>query len=439
MKNILCCLAAMGLLSACTLVEKSTELPSDLDVRVTFDEPLNVNCIANGDFSKELENWSVMQGWENNIMFDATEGYQAPGCIKLVADNTHPVFVVNQIKANFKKGDELLIRFACKKKNTDIDGRAERVTAMAILGNGGRWSIPMPNILNEDHDWAQYETRAVCPDDVRSIAITAEYRNPEGMVYFDDFFVCAGKRELDLHAYCNKMQKVNVRNSVDGLIYTKNIADTNLEDKIEVPAFGSYCIEVIDSDNNKFSRLFPDNFDANVPVSQAVFPITPIKRLKLKPNIPADEFPIMLEKMPRTFQRAFLVFDARIFLGADASSDGGIGGHTVCLKVDVNGIQLNEKNMVTPKPEVIFSTGHTGSSYGTSGYSLYYCTTMCPLDVENRYCPVNYDNMDPFHFVLDITDLLKKGKNVVSLKNTYRTNAANNFDVCVENARIEYK
>lgn len=413
------------------------------EIRISSEPALpTANQVANGSFDGSITGWSASNGNEARIAFDDAEGRFAAGCIRLAGEEGQQVCASRYIKfdKSIPKGGNLFLRFACKKVGTDFEKAAESVSFQLSMPDGKSKFIPVPNILIEDHDWAEYESHVILDEECVGGTLSLCYNDQIGTVYFDDIEMYTGRVSLKITVSGKALEHILVRSSIDGVVLSENASGNTFDRTLDVPAFGSYCVEVMEADGRKSSQLYPANYDANVPATEHVHPLTPIRRLIFAPNSSrAEQFQFELKEVLPDKSLAMLEFDTRLMIPAESTARGGLMGHCCALKVFVNGTQLTEKNMVHPEYVVIFANGRSGKMYGNNGYTLSYSTTICPLDIENSYCPVNIGDRNPFKMKLNVSGLLKAGTNVISFLNAYPTSPIYSFDVCVENARIEIK
>ena len=387
------------------------------------------NLLKNADFSQGTKYWDVFPKGTTAIVVDQ-ENTPVKGMASLKITGQDKVSNGSRERVYFKPalkaGEPVYIRIASRNEEPDLERTGRGGLAIHAFYTDKKSSyLRAPTLPREDHDWTYVEGIFTAPKDMVDFSFYLTYYNQEGTQWFADPLVQAGTTKLQLDVTGAPLAKVVLRHSVTGTILSESAKGNEFHREVTVPAFGSYCLEATGADGKVVTRLYPENVDANVAASDAVIPLTPIKRLILKHLSKPEVIPF--EAAVPAGKKAYLQFDARLMRD-------NLAGYTGGLRIAVNGTTLGAKQLVSPKPVFTTSKGRKANFVQNSGYVLFYAQACFGISVENSYCPVDVPGRNPFRFKIDVTDLLKAGRNEISLVNTLGAN--NKVDACVEYLRI---
>ena len=101
-----------------------------------------------------------------------------------------------------------------------------------------------------------------------------------------------------------------------------------------------------------------------------------------------------------------------------------LGGCTGFLQIKVNGKVLTMDQVKERKARFTMAQGFDIPTVQGGAFTLYYAPNFNPIPEDNGYYPVDLPWNDPFTFKLDLTKLVKEGKNVITFTNVANRSGA---------------
>ena len=395
-------------------------LPAAVEINVSSEPALPaVNLLKNASFEEDkIKPWSNIGGNLEIVVDDKFSGNKAA---KFTGASDKSPNLWQKINiSHVKAGDPLYVRFAAKNVGCDPDKKPAAMAWQGSMLNGKRQYLPGVILPREEYDWAVFESVTPAPGDMRDITFYLCYYKQEGNQFYDDIYIQGGSTELKINVKGENLASIKVRHSVNGTVFCEAIKGNEFSKTLKVPYFGSYAVEVTDKDGVRTSMLYPENVDANRS-GKNIVPLTPGKRISIASNKPESfnvELPADLKG-----KKVFMEFSARCHQG------GQVAGYTGMLKVIVNGKLCRADELVKPLNRCKTANGSEMIFARNTGYVVYYSNACYSISEDSRYCPVSLEDRNPFNFKLDITRLVKPGKNSIKLENTLQARMKKNIYV----------
>ena len=351
-----------------------------------------VNYITQSDFSE-----GKLVSWNRNKVAPELVTIE-DGAIKITGNPEKAPNAYHRIYHKFAAGEPYYLCLRAKRSGSGEKSASGSLSlAFEKAADGKMIYVPVANLLKSDYDWIGFSSYGTLPVDTKMGTFYLCFYNQQGAIWFDDIVFKCGSTDLNISVKGGGLQQITVRNSVTGTVLKENINTAEYNKTIKVPAFGSYAVEVLDRTGEVTSVLYPADEDANVAASDTVVPLTPIKRVIVKAAA-SDSFTFLLP--PLDGKKAYLEFKVR----ADIKS-AGLAGNSNMLKIKVNNKMLDLNNVVKPG-KVLVMKGKPERKVNIAnrnGYIVYFSNCFMNIDESNTYCPMTFDNHNPFDFKLDIT------------------------------------
>ncbi|MBE6369859.1 MAG: hypothetical protein E7056_06865 [Lentisphaerae bacterium] len=368
------------------------------------------NYILQSDFTDgKLTSWSANRAAPELVTADA-----AATALKITGNPEKSPNAYHRLRNAFKKGEPYYLKLRAKRSGSGEKAASGSLSLSFDPAAGGKPIYSrVPDMPKTDYNWAEFSISSEIPMDVKMGTLYLCFYKQQGEILFDDIVFKCGSTDLNISVKGGGLQMVTVRNSVIGTVLKENINAAEYNKTIKVPAFGSYAVEVLDRTGEVTSALYPANEDANVAASDTVVPVTPIKRIIVKPQS-ADNFTFILPQL--NGKKAYLEFKARA-----SSAKAGPAGNTQMLQIKLNSKALGTNNAVKPG-KVLTMAGRPERKVNIAnknGFIVYFCNTFMDIDKKSPYLPLTYENNNPFDFKLDITRVAEAdGLNMLDLQNT---------------------
>ena len=388
------------------LVSSASAAP---EITISADPALpTANLVKNGSFEEvKPTSWKFNGGISELITEGAFAGKQAvkiPGA-KDKSPNVSQSFNASHIKA----GDPVYIRLAAKKADGDIDKKPASIAWQFYYADKTRAYMPTMTFPREDYDWAVFENVVTAKSDLSSVTFYLCHYNQEGTQFFDDILIQGGTTQLNISIKGTALKNVKVRHSVTGTMLNEKASGNAFSKTIKVPAFGSYSVEVTESNGERTCKLYPENVDANRS-GDNIIALTAGKRVSVATGKPESLDVVLPADIAG--KKVFMEFSGRCNQTSPAA------GYTGMLKVAINGKICRAAELVKPANRITTASGGEMLITRNSGYVLYYSNACYGISEDSNYSPVSLPDRNPFNFRLDITKLVKPGLNSIKLENT---------------------
>jgi len=388
------------------------------------------NCLKESTFAAgKLNSWNVAAANRDLVVADSSESSDKNSAsLKITGNAQRSPNAYHRVNpaVPFKKGSPYLLRFSSKRSG-GTSAKSSGGTAMSIYAVDAKKDryCPVPEQPRFDYDWTWFEHVDQLPIDAKKVTIYLCYYNQSGSIWFDQLELKIGTVDLAISVKGGGLQEVVVRNSVIGTVLKEKVSGNEFAKTITVPAFGSYAVEVLDRTGETTSKLYPANEDANVAAGESVIPLTPVKRVILKPES-SDAFSFALPALAG--KKVYLEFNGRIH------KKSGLAGYTNCLKIKVNGKNIGVNEVVKPGKVVVLANKpqRKVNICNSVGYILFYHNSFMALPEKNSYCPISFEDRNPFGFKLDITRQVEEGLNMLNLHSV----TLKNMDIYLEDLRV---
>lgn len=406
---------------------------SEVVINVSSEPQLPLeNLIKNSGFENDsITPWVITAADKEFVSLDTSITSTGSKSVKIVSDPDKRPKIYQRIKFEpaLPAGTELYFRVSAKKENAG-EGRPASLAIHLRYDDGSSSYVPVPALPDDDYDWLTVERVVKLSKNAISGTVYLCHYNQEGEQWFDDIVLLAGRTQLSLEVKSKvNLANVRLRSNQEALLYDSKKLPANSKDFTKVfdlPAYADYYVEVVDSNGKKWEKVFPENAEKNLLVSENILPLTSFNRLVLRPNTPEV---FNLELAALAGKKAILNLSARL-------ANDKLAGYTGALKILVNGKLLGADELLKPKDLMVTSQGRETRFSTNRGYVTFYSPAYFGISVESVYCPVSEDDRNPFNYRLDITKLLKAGNNEISISSS-ASSPKREVLMIVEKARIE--
>ena len=388
------------------------------------------NYATNGDIEKSNVGWKPMSGSEGNVKVLEYE----PGnhCLQFIGDPEKKIGVVRYFSfaEPLPKGAKMFVQARVKKTGTIADSKKlPGFSADMKFVNGGHSYVNFVGYLPvEDNDWATFNFVGEVMGESKNASFYIAFYNQTGEMLVDDIKVFFGKQKLNVKAKGKEMKRIVIRNSVDGVVASEDVSGNELNKEYEVPTYGGNCVEIMEGDGTVTRRLFPSNVDANSGIAEGAIPLTPINRVII-PLYNSLSFDVNLPAFAG--KKVYLNYEGYI-------QHVNLGGYANAFTIAVNGNLLSDANWAGAFNNFKLKTGSSTQKVFNKGkIILPYCNAVYPISKENNMYPPNVENFNPFVHRIDVTSLVKEGKNTIEIVNCLEPYKNLTMAVVLENLRLK--
>ena len=298
-----------------------------------------------------------------------------------------------------------------KSKGSIVDGGAFGLSIRIMYVDNKVVYISPPCFSKGEHpEWTKATSIFIPKKDVKMIhTVSCFYNNQEGVVYFDDIFLAIGKTELTYKVSGTDIKNIKLYGEEEGLIEDSNILSRGIDSytkTVKVGILGEYCVEVEDYAGNTYREIYPKT--KKQAETKGIISLSRMQKEIIKSgkediynvNLPDD---IVNKKVILEF-RARLHHTPRIY------------GYCAGLKILLNNTELQMDRLMNRKKTFTLARGSIGNTYYSGGFATYYSPDFACISEDNSFCPVDIPRCDPYSFKFDVSGLVKKGKNIITVR-----------------------
>lgn len=405
-----------------------------MEITVQSTPPLPLpNLVKNPGFEEAaMTPWRPMDGHAAAVAVDDATAAAGARSLRVVSspDQSPGALQRLQFPSPLPAGTSLYFRMAAKKTGANVEAASARAALNLRTDDGASAYQPVPELPAEDYDWLTVEKVITLakPVSAGGTLYLCHYKQ-EGTQWFDDLVLVAGKVQLAVAVRGDVgLGWVRLWSSQHGLEYDSGpLAGSPKEfSKVfDLPGYATYYVEAVDAAGVVAGKVYPENGEVNVAATEGVIPLTALKRLVLKHGSPAT---LTVSLPERAGRQVRLALSARL-------QHARVAGYTSGMLIKVNGKQLGAKELVKPVDRLTTANGREGRIATNRGYVTYYSPAFYSLSTDNAYCPVSEPDRNPFHYQLDISQLVHAGPNTVEIS-CPATSPKEELYLIVEQARV---
>ncbi len=282
----------------------------------------------------------------------------------------------------------------------------------------------------DSHDWMEISKIFTPKKDVARMTLYICNYNESGQAYWDDLEIIYGNTDLTYEAKMPDIKQVRLYSKEKGLINkTEDFpkGKNDYKNTVSVGVWGTYCVEAEDYSGKIIRQWYPEKNKKEITATATTVPV--FKRfeeeiVKPKESVTANfEFPELKGK------KLILEFQARLDRERKIS-----GWCTEALQLTLNGKKVDKKLFVGRKQTFMRSDGVVANVFGHKRLSIFYSPGFHSLSEDNPYCPVDAPERNPFMFKFNVSSLVKKGENSLTMLNKHDARK-----LVVKNCRIVTK
>ena len=381
------------------------------------------NLVKNPGFEEGTKYWGGKhaegsQGVTDEEVHSGTQSYKIVGDPETNKNFYQSYLGGRELETPIPAGTEIVISAWSKARDVNYEGGSYGTAVRVTYADDKLSYIPAPAWPKGRHDWLQVTKRVALKKDVKTILTLYGgcYYKQEGVAWFDDFFVGVGKSKLSVKVECPNIKRVKLYSLEQGLI--KDSGDLpkgsgTHEFAEDVQLLDVYLVEVTDHAGKTYRKHHPEDAAVAGELPEGAIRVTRGLGQETIPNGLSDEIPVAVPADRLKGKRVVLQLKAR-------GRSERVSGCNAMLGVLVNGAWLGKAHILERKNRFTFADGRDQSVMRGKGFTVYYSPDFSPIPQENGYCPVTLPNMDGYTFKFDVTQFVKPGQNMITLKNMDR-------------------
>jgi hypothetical protein len=383
------------------------------------------NLVKNGSFPNGSSSWKKSSDLCNVSNKEGSESAQISGN----KDSKPNISQSIKLEKNIPAGSPVYISLLSRTEDCDTYAKPPQLSCLFYYSNGEKAYLPTPFIPVEPHDWVKCERVIKNKYPVKAISLSLCYYNQTGKSYWDDITIKAGNTKLNCNITGKDIKQVKIFSSIEGLIYESKILPgvDSYKKSLEVPGYATYYVQLETSSGEILGKRYPEN--ENVPQKSTADSITLFKRFDSEVIGSGQKRSYSAELPDITSKNVFLEVTARL----DSLKE--VAGFTPALVIEVNGQKLTVKDLHKRKERFTRSCGAVSNVMGAGLFIVYYSPWFYSLNADNKYCPVDIPDMNPFIYKFKINGLVKPGKNKFIIGNLNR-NKTRDVTMFLKNCRI---
>ena len=387
------------------------------------------NLAKNSSFETGLKNWRLIKKTDGTGV-TSEAAYKGKNCYKIVGDEKTSVGVYQRIlfKTPLPAGAPICSSFAMKSEDQDNTLRRPGSAIMVRHTDNSTKYILSPPVPREQHDWILTSLTSFPKKPIKLLTYYFCYYKQYGFSMWDDLTVKAGWVNLKVKVTAKDLKRVRIYGQTQYLVFDskelKNGTSSFAKD-IKVYPMGGYCVETIDTSGIISRKFYPE--DSKNTGKDSILP-----RFNEEQIVQGDKLTCEFKNPASGSEKVYLDFNVR---SNNKNIRNIAGWSSGALKIKLNGKAVNPDRLVGRKVFFTRSNGKVGK-VGKDSFIAFFSPWCFSIDTENPYCPVDIEGRNPFKYVLDISNLVKPGKNVLEFFNRIRKNPRYKSNVYISSAKV---
>jgi hypothetical protein len=392
------------------------------------------NLAKNSSFEEGIKSWRPGKAKTPGTGVVSEGAHSGKNCYKIAGDEKSSVNLSQRItfKPPLPAGAPICSSFAMMSEEQDNSLQRPGPSIRAYHPDKTATYILSPPVPRESHDWIMTSCTSFSKKPANSILYYFCYYKQCGFSLWDDLVVKAGWVNLKIKVDGKNLKQVKVYGQLQHLIFESGAlkAGTNSYKKqLKVYPMGGYCVEVTDASGAVSREFYPKDSKITKTANGGVSIMPRLKEEKIKQRaklICKFQAPVSKDK------KVCLNFNVRSCTKKINNLAGWSAG---ALKIKLNGKPVNPNRLIGRKVRFTRSNGRAGH-IGTDSFLAFYSPWVFSIDTESPYCPVDVKDRNPFNYVLDITNLVQPGENVLEFSNNIKISPVSKVNLYLSDAEI---
>ena len=392
------------------------------------------NLAKNSSFEEDVRFWEKAKKTTPETGIVSEGAYNGTKCYRISGDEKSNIYILQTIRFNppLPAGAPVCSSFVMKSDGQDRTMMRPCASIQTFHPDKTNEYLRGPLLPLDSHDWLLSKKTFFLKKPLKLLRYCFCYYQQSGFSLWDALVVKVGWVKLNVKVAMKGLKRVKVYGELQYLVFDSGNLKPgtgSLEKSLNVYPMGGYCVEATDASGKITRKFYPkDSKNARtVNGGTSLMPHFNEEKIAQKDKL-ICEF-----KAPDSK-------DKKICLGFDVRSCAKnikcvAGWSTNALKIKLNGKPVNPERLVGRKTTFTRSSGAVGN-VGKDSFAAFYSPWSFSLDVDNPYCPVDVKDQNPFKYVVDITDLVKSGKNTIEFSNHARSVAGHKVDLYLSEAEV---